>query len=675
MICLKRHGNLRIFFPENRGKSPPILNKLPFSMKKHSWILDLPPNSPKYFGNAIKRLCVESFALSGEHNAVSALANHLNINLRSVRRWANGELNNKRGRLTLPHFRSLITIFWEHHALTHVDEITVLARCAGEDFALDTKKGWVWELTGLESPILSTATPTDPRYPNISQRIPHTGFVEKVVDQVAFCLANHQPLVIYGPPGIGKTTFIKILEHQHSIHPKLRHHFPDGLLRANLGGQGASVFLQVWLKKLAGDLNFNIYGQEALTALLQRQLKGKRMLLLIDDVDDASYARLLMQADPQLGLTIITTTNPDVASQLSSNKRTRIDMPEFTLKQTQNFYRILQGDENLSDNKTLETLRKYTKGNPLDLFFTFKLAEALAYDWQATLDLLTPELMDFPDRFMDTVYLAQLRLYEKVLGTELQKRLRSLGALQKFWSYDLKTFAALWGCSLEYARWALSELHQRGGWIQPTNDGLWTIHGKIIKVAHQFLVEYDNELSFSEDWVSREKSLRVSDVEVESSEILIPFPNAVKLFYRARKQAIPDNFRKRILFIDYFKEFFIYSKKYWEVVAANTNVFTSGEYVLAVILKEKEQKMEIRQRFFFISIFLIVLFFLLKLDTKIQIYSFWPIILAAYIGIIVAFFFGLIGFFVDHIQYSVTWRQLIQKGVLRYADNSKSDNN
>lgn len=648
---------------------------------KKQWILDLPPNSPKYFGESLRDLSVEAFTLKSPRQAITTLASHLQmetngVDYRRVARWTNGDFENRRGRLTPLHFRSLITIFWKRHALTHVDEITALARCAGEDFALDAKKNWVWELTGLEIPILSTATPTDPRYPNISQRIPRTDFVEKVVDQVVFCITNRQPLVIYGPPGIGKTTFIKILEHQHSIHPKLRHHFPDGLLRANLGGQGASVFLQVWLKKLAGDLNFGIYGQEGLTALLQRQLKGKRMLLLIDDVGDASYARLLMQADPQLSLTIITTTSLDVAAQLSSNKRTRIDIPEFTLKQTKNFYHILQGDENVGDNKTLEMLREHTKGNPLDLFFAFKLAEAFNYDWQVTLDLLNPELMDFPNNFVDTVYLAQLRLYEKVLGTELQKRLRSLGALQKFWSYDLKTFAALWGCSLEYARWALSELHQRGGWIQPTNDGLWTIHGKIIKVAHQFLIEYEDELSFSEDWVSRAKSLRASEGDVGFDEILVPFFSALKLFYRDRKQTVPDNFRKRILFIDYFKEFFIYSEKYWEVVVANTNVFTSGEYVLAVILREKEQKMEILRRFFFISIFLIVLLFGLKLDTKTQINSLWPIVLAAYIGIIVASLLGLIGIFMNYyIQYPVTWRQLIQKGILRYADNSKSDNN
>lgn len=644
-------------------------------MKKHSWLLDLPPNSPKYFGNAIKRLSVESFELTGEHNAVSAIANSLNINLRSVRRWASGELDNKRGRLTPLHFRSLITIFWKRHALTHVDEITSLARCAGEDFALDATKSWVWELTNLEMPTLSTATPTDPRYPNISRRIPHTDFVEKVVDQVAFCLTNRQPLVIYGPPGIGKTTFIKILEHQHSIHPKLRRHFPDGLLRADLGGQGANVLLQVWLKKLVGDLNFGIYGREGLTALLQRQIKGKRILLLIDDVDDASYARLLMQADPQLSLTIITTTNLDVAAQLSSSKRTRIDMPEFTLKQTQSFYHMLQGDENIGDNKILETLRAYMNGNPLALFFAFKLAEAFDYDWQVTLDLLNPELMDFPNNFVDTVYLAQLRLYEKVLGTELQKRLRSLGVLPKFWNYDLKVFAALWGCSLEHARWALSELHRRGGWVQPTNDKLWTIHGKVIKVAHQFLEKHVDELHFSEEWVSRGKSLWALDEEIGYNEILVPFLSAIKPFYRARKQAIPDNFRKRISFIDYFKEIFIYSGKYWEVVATNTTAFTSGEYISAALLREKEHKMGMRWRFFFISIFLIILFFWLKLDTKIQIYSFWPVILATYIGIIVAFLFGLIGFFVDHIQYSVTWRQLIQKGIFRYEDNSKSDNN
>ena len=146
-------------------------------MKKHAWILDLPPDSPKYFGNAIKRLSVESFELTGEHNAVSFIANALNIDLRSVRRWAGGELDNKRGRLTPLHFRSLITLFWKHGALTDVDEIMALARCAGEDFALDTRKSWVWELTGLEVPTLSTAAPTDHRYPNIAERIPRTDFI------------------------------------------------------------------------------------------------------------------------------------------------------------------------------------------------------------------------------------------------------------------------------------------------------------------------------------------------------------------------------------------------------------------------------------------------------------------------------------------------------------------
>jgi hypothetical protein len=640
-------------------------------MKKHAWILDLPPDSPKYFGNAIKRLSVESFELTGEHNAVSFIANALNIDLRSVRRWAGGELDNKRGRLTPLHFRSLITLFWKHGALTDVDEIMALARCAGEDFALDTRKSWVWELTGLEVPTLSTAAPTDHRYPNIAERIPRTDFIEKVLDQVSTCLANRQPLVIYGHPGIGKTTFIEILEHQYSRHPKLQHHFPDGFLSAYLGGQGANVLLLTWINKLVGNFDFSIYGQEGLITFLRRQLKGKKMLLLIDDVDDASYARLLMQADPQLSLTIITTSNLDVAAQLSSNKCARIDMPEFTLEQTQSFYHILQGDENIANDKALETLRARMRGNPLALFFAFKLTEAFGYNWQATLELLNPELTDFPDTFVDTVYLAQLRLYEKVLGSELQKRLRALGVLPKFWRYDLKTFAALWECSLENARWVLSELHRRGGWVQPTTDGSWMMHGKVIKVARQFLEGHDDELRFSEEWVSRGKSLRALEGRIDQDEILVPFLSAMKLFSRARKQAVPDNFRKRISFVDYFKEVFLYLGKNWEIVAANTSVFTSKEYISAVILREKEHKTEMRWRFFLPSIFLLIALYWLMLEAS----SFWPIILVAFLGaiIILVFLLGLIGIFMDYIQYPVTWQRLIQKGILRHEKNSETD--
>jgi len=640
-------------------------------MEKHTEILDLPYNSPPYFGKALKYLAIESFGLTGSHSAVNTLADYLGIDRSNVRRWVRGELDNTRhGRLTEKHFRTIITFFWERQTLKSVDEVLSLARCAGENYALESQKAWFWELTGADKADFEPPPVRDERYPVPSVFIPRNRLWDQVLDKIVFCLNNQLPLVIYGEPGIGKTTFMENLENEWKNSFKLKHHFPDGVISAYLKGKSSETTLAYWLRKLAGNLNFASLGPAERQGLLRKKLRGKRLLLLIDDVDDPNYAHLLMQANPKTSLTIITTANPDVAMLLAPNKNSRIKLGGFTRKQTEDYYQKLTGETLLFPAK-LEELREILSGNPLALFFAFKLLIEQKDNWDLVLKLLNQELCDYPDTIQNGVFLVQKIIYEKVLSPELQQHFRALGALYKFWRYNLEAFTALWNCSPDIARMILNELENRGGLVIQTGDDIWDIHGNVIGAAGFFLQKNTEELRFANGWTKRGLTSLEESLKAGGKQELIPWKDLLKL-WSVRKRNYPIIYFAQEQDEDYFNYL---DNKFWEIIKRNPNVFIYKDFMYAGILElENERRSWNRHSLQFWSAiilmwFMLIFFVLFRLFNKPILATLFFAPMAVQFALFLVY---LIHTLIDN-RYSLRQKLFVDESFLRYQGYNETE--
>jgi tetratricopeptide (TPR) repeat protein/transcriptional regulator with XRE-family HTH domain len=149
------------------------------------------------------------------------------------------------------------------------------------------------------------------RVPHFAGRTGELALLDGVLDEAASDQATGATGVIIsaigGTAGVGKTALALHWAHQ------VAHRFPDGQLYANLRGfdaangspadpgdvlRGFLDALAVHPERLPGDV-------EGLAALYRSVLAGRRMLVLLDNADDAAQVRPLLPASPEC-LVIVT---------------------------------------------------------------------------------------------------------------------------------------------------------------------------------------------------------------------------------------------------------------------------------------------------------------------------------------------------------------------------------
>jgi tetratricopeptide (TPR) repeat protein len=133
---------------------------------------------------------------------------------------------------------------------------------------------------------------------------------------------------IRGWPGIGKTTVAAVLAHD----PDVMAAFPDGVLWTSLGPD-PSLFseLATWSRALGAE-DLRAQTLEEASAHLAALLRGKRMLLVVDDVWQAEHARPFV-AGGRGCATLITTRSSRVAQALAPTAGDVYRLPVLTEEQ------------------------------------------------------------------------------------------------------------------------------------------------------------------------------------------------------------------------------------------------------------------------------------------------------------------------------------------------------
>ncbi|WP_245938753.1 ATP-binding protein [Actinacidiphila glaucinigra] len=149
----------------------------------------------------------------------------------------------------------------------------------------------------------STAVATDPAPRLTPAQLPPevADFTGREADEAALRAAiagGARVVAIAGPPGVGKSTLANRLAHL------LRAAYPDGQLYVNLGaGRGDPMSTDEALARFLatlGDAEPAPYGDtEALTARYRTLVADRRLLVVLDDAQDADQVRPLLPAGPR----------------------------------------------------------------------------------------------------------------------------------------------------------------------------------------------------------------------------------------------------------------------------------------------------------------------------------------------------------------------------------------
>jgi hypothetical protein len=125
-------------------------------------------------------------------------------------------------------------------------------------------------------------------------------------------------LVIRGWPGVGKTSVAAALARDDEV----RRHYQDGLLWMSLG-QVPDILrcLAEWGRYLRSNDLIHANTIAEARNCLSEVLRGKRMLLVLDDVWEATYALPFRDVVTELSSLVITTRLPEVADAV-------VDLPE-----------------------------------------------------------------------------------------------------------------------------------------------------------------------------------------------------------------------------------------------------------------------------------------------------------------------------------------------------------
>ena len=204
------------------------------------------PRTPLEFGRALHALSILSLHTHENHTSpAKLLAIALDVDSSLVNAWFRGQLQGNKS-LSLLNFRKLILHFLNHpRNLLSIEDLPQFARAAGEDYALEIERESFLAALAAHKPVTVPQFHKEVCYPPPYTEVLRNDLIQKVRICARRCQMLGSPLVLQGPPGIGKTTLLKQLAHD----PQLRRMFPDRVLSAQIDRNIPSSYQRVWLQE------------------------------------------------------------------------------------------------------------------------------------------------------------------------------------------------------------------------------------------------------------------------------------------------------------------------------------------------------------------------------------------------------------------------------------------
>ena len=203
------------------------------------------PRTPRDFGRLLYALTILNLSADKSTSGTARhLANLLEVDPSMVNTWFRGDLHGNKP-LSVENFRKVVFLFWgKPCGLQSKDEVLEFAQAAGEDYVLDLhRKSFLSELAILGHSVALERN-AEKLHPTPAFEVPRTDLVRKVHQLARCCQSLGSPLVLRGPPGIGKTILIQQVGRDN----RLRGMFPDPLLTTNLNGNPSHATLLAWLE-------------------------------------------------------------------------------------------------------------------------------------------------------------------------------------------------------------------------------------------------------------------------------------------------------------------------------------------------------------------------------------------------------------------------------------------
>jgi DNA-binding SARP family transcriptional activator len=302
--------------------------------------------------------------------------------------------------------------------------------------------------------------------------------------------------VIQGWPGIGKTTLVAMLAHDHGLHE----HYVDGVLFASLG-ETPNLFSELlnWAYAVGITDAHKIDTVEALSQRLAAVLRDKHVLLIVDDVWEAPHA-----APFDVGgygcARVITTRINDVAQKLAGKPENIYKVPILTEAKALELLRALAPQ--VVDQNEIESLElvRALEGLPLAIHVAGRLLNAeMSLGWgvvdllrelhegAALLDAEVPsDRVETGDNTLPTVRVL-LKRSTDWLDPETCKRFALLGVFApKPATFDLEAMKAVW--RIPDPRPTVRTLVARG-LLDPVNVGRFQIHALLVMHARSMFSE------------------------------------------------------------------------------------------------------------------------------------------------------------------------------------------
>jgi hypothetical protein len=229
---------------------------------------------------------------------------------------------------------------------------------------------------------------------------------------------------------------------------------------------------------------------------------------------------------------ILTTHEPGVARKIAHHRHLQVTMPGFAPWEAKRYYKVFFNRElSANEEEAFNKLVKSLKGNPLGLYFAFQRLHDMQI--RDLLELLQSTQKEIPDKMLSEVFLPLQVGFER-MPSDLRRKFVRLGAMERFYSIDHQTLAALWEDSIvRTSKLIIPEMQKLISPFQATGtgEGTWRLHEQ----THLFAISKFGQLNLEERKTALNWTKRLEDVYE------YPDPSCEKAHKASRSMGIKPN--------------------------------------------------------------------------------------------------------------------------------------